>query len=112
MFYHLSIFAMLNQDYEHALAYIDSIQALGFDDPELMLRRGLAYQAMGDPVRAEAAYQEAVAASPNRPEPVQALYKFYLEEVYDTMRAKRVIESWLKRAPSDSVAHRLLRSLS
>ncbi len=112
LFYHLSIFAMLNQDYEHALAYIDSIQALGFDDPELMLRRGLAYQAMGDPVRAEAAYQEAVAASPNRPEPVQALYKFYLEEVFDTVRAKRVIESWLKRAPSDSVAHRLLRSLS
>jgi tetratricopeptide (TPR) repeat protein len=112
LFYHLSIFAMLNQDYENALAYIDSISALGFDDPELMLRRGLAYQAMGRTAEAEAAYLEAVSTSPNRPEPVQALYKFYLEETFDTVKARRVLEQWLKRMPSDSVAGRMLKEIS
>ncbi len=112
LFYHLSVFAMLNHDYDNALVYLDSIQAHGFDDPEITLRRGLAYQAKGQLAKAELAYQKAVAQSPSRPEPVQALYKLYLEEIFDTLKARQVLESWLKRAPSDSVAHKLLKDIS
>lgn len=112
LFYHLSIFAMLNGDYQNALAYIDSIQALGFDDPELTMRRGMALQSMGRAAEAEAAYLDAVNASPNRPEPVQALYQFYLEETFDTVKARQVLEGWLRRMPNDSTAARMLRSIS
>jgi len=112
LFYHLSVFAMLNGDYDNALVYLDSIEARGFTDPELTLRRGLAYQAKGENAKAEQAYQEAVAASPDRPEPVQALYKFYLDILNDTARARQVLDAWLKRMPSDSIARKLLRDIS
>jgi len=112
LFYHLSVFAMLNREYDNALVYLDSIQAYGFSDPEITLRRGLAYQGKGDFTKAAQAYEEAVAKSPARPEPVQALYKLYLEEMHDTVRARRVLENWLRRAPSDSVAHKLLKQIS
>ncbi len=112
VFYHLSIFATLNGDYTNALAYIDSIQAAGFDDPELMLRRGFAYQAMGDLPKAELAYLDAMAASPNQPNPVQALYKLYTEEMHDTAKAKKLIEDWLRRVPDDSVARTWLELIS
>lgn len=111
LFYHLSIFSMLNGDFDNALVYLDSIQAQGFDDPEFMLRRGLAYQGKRDFARAEQYYRQAVEASPERPEPVQALYKLYLEDLRDTAKARAVLESWLKRVPDDSIARNILRGI-
>ena len=112
LFYHLSIFATLNGDYENALSYIDSIQAAGYDDPELAIRKGFAYQAMGDYGRAEEAYLAALAASPNQPNPVQALYKLYVEDMFDTVKARKLIEDWLKRVPGDSIAQTWLKQIS
>ncbi len=111
IFYHLSVFATLNADYDNALMYLDSIKASGFDDPELALRRGFAHQAKGDFVRAEEAYREALAGAPNRPEVVQALHKLYLEEMGDTSKARKVLQDWLKRMPGDSVAVRMLSEI-
>ncbi len=111
LYYHLSIFAMLNGDFDNALVYLDSIQAQGFDDPEFMLRRGLAYQGKGDYARAEQYYRQAAEASPERPEPVQALYKLYLEDMHDTARAWAVLEGWLQRVPNDSVARNILKNI-
>ncbi|HDQ98838.1 MAG TPA: DUF2723 domain-containing protein [candidate division WOR-3 bacterium] len=111
LFYHLSIFAQLNHDYANAVAYIDSIEALGFTDPELTMRRGMALQGKGETSQAEREYVEAVQAAPNRPEPVQALYRFYLEDLNDTVKARQVLLDWLQRMPSDTVAKKMLESI-
>ncbi|UCG44159.1 MAG: DUF2723 domain-containing protein [candidate division WOR-3 bacterium] len=112
IFYHLSIYAMLNGDYDNTLQYLDSIKRLGFDDPELTIRRGFAYQAKGMYAEAEATYKEAVLASPNRPEPVQALHKLYVEDMGDTAKGRKVLEDWLRRVPSDTIAIQMLERIS
>jgi tetratricopeptide (TPR) repeat protein len=112
LFYHASVFAMLNGEYDQALAYLDSIERRGLKDPELSLRRGFAYQGKGDFVKAEAAYLEAIAQDPNRPDPLQALYQLYLEDIRDTSKARALLQLWIKRAPTDSVASRLLKDIS
>ena len=112
IYYHLSIYAMLNGDYDNALVYLDSIKSLGFDDPELTIRRGFAYQAKRMYPEAEAAYREALLTSPNRPEPVQALYKLYVEDMGDTGKARKVIEDWLRKVPNDTIAVEMLERIS
>ena len=112
LFYHLSVFAMSNGDYDNAIAYLDSIQAQGYEDPELMLRRGVAYQGKQDFVNAEKAFRQAREVSPNRPEPVQALYKLYLEDLHDTAKARQAIQDWLRIMPQDSVAQVMLKEIS
>jgi tetratricopeptide (TPR) repeat protein len=112
LLYHASVFAMLCADYDKALAYLDSIKVYGITDPELSLRRGYAYQGRGDYVNAEAEYRAAIAADPNRPEPVLALQRMYLEDAHDTVKARAVLQEWLRRAPQDSTAARMLRQIS
>jgi Tfp pilus assembly protein PilF len=112
LFYHASIFATLNADYDAALAYLDSVQARGFHDPELSIRRGVAYHGKGDLARAEQAYREAAAADPTRSEPIQALYRLYLDDMHDTGRARGVLQDWLRRSPGDSLATRMLKDIS
>jgi tetratricopeptide (TPR) repeat protein len=112
LFYHASVFAMLNGRYDQALSYLDSIETRGFKDPELSLRRAYAYQGKGDFARAEASYREAITDDPSRPEPLQALYRLYLDDMHDTNQARSLIEQWLKRAPSDSIATKMLKEIS
>jgi len=112
LLYHASLFAMLNGKYDRALGYLDSIERRGYIDPELSLRRGYAYQGMGDFVEAEAAYRSALTQDPSRPEPVQALFRLYLDDMHDTAKARMLIQQWLKRAPKDSAASKLLREIS
>jgi tetratricopeptide (TPR) repeat protein len=112
LYYHASVFAMLNGEYDLALSYLDSIEARGFKDPELSLRRGYAYQGKGDYVKAEAMYRQSLADDPGRPDPVQALYRLYLDEIRDTARARSMLDQWLKRAPGDSLARKLLKEIS
>jgi tetratricopeptide (TPR) repeat protein len=112
LFYHASVFAMLNGKYDQALTYLDSIESRGFKDPELSLRRGYAYQGKGDFARAEGAYREAIAEDPNRPDPLQALYRLYLDDIHDTSKARSLLQQWLQRAPQDSVASKMLKEIS
>jgi tetratricopeptide (TPR) repeat protein len=112
LFYHASVFAMLNGQYDKALSYLDSIEGRGFKDPELSLRRGYAYQGKGGFVQAEAAYREAIAEDPSRPDPLQALYRLYLDDLHDTIKARVLLQQWLQRAPSDSLATKMLREIS
>ena len=112
LLYHASVFAMLNGQYDKALGYLDSIESRGLKDPELSLRRGYAYQAKGDFARAELAYREAIAGDPTRPDPLQALYRLYLEDMHDTSQARNLLQQWLKRAPGDSAASRMLKGIS
>jgi tetratricopeptide (TPR) repeat protein len=112
LFYHASMFATLNGQYEKAIGYLDSIQARGYKDPELSLRRGYAYQGKGDFAQAEAAYRTAMTEDPTRPDPIQALYRLYLDDMHDTAKARAVMQQWLQRAPSDSNAVKLLREIS
>ncbi len=112
LFYHASLFAMLNGGYDRALGFLDSIEQRGYSDPELSLRRGYAYQGKGDFVQAEAAYRLAVTQDPTRPDPVQALYRLYLDDLHDTAKARMLMQQWLQRAPNDSVAVELLREIS
>ena len=112
LLYHASVFAMLNGQYDKALGYLDSIENRGFNDPELALRRGYAYEGKGEFDRAETAYLKAIASDPNRPEPLQALYRLYVDDMHDTSHARSLLQQWLKRAPSDSVAMRMLKEIS
>jgi tetratricopeptide (TPR) repeat protein len=112
LLYHASVFAMLNGQYDKALGYLDSIESRGFNDPELSLRRGYAYEAKGEFDKAETAYLKAIAGDPSRPEPLQALYRLYLDDMHDTSNARSLLQQWLKRAPSDSVATRMLKEIS
>ncbi len=112
LFYHASLFAMLNGKYDRALGYLDSIEQRGYSDPELSLRRGYAYQGKGDFVQAEAAYRSALTQDPTRPDPIQALYRLYLDDLHDTAKARMLMQQWLRRTPSDSVASKLLREIS
>ena len=112
LFYHASLFAMLNGGYDRALGFLDSIERRGYSDPELSLRRGYAYQGKGDFVQAEAAYRSAVTQDPSRPDPIQALFRLYLDDLHDTAKARMLMQQWLKRAPSDSVAVKLLKEIS
>jgi tetratricopeptide (TPR) repeat protein len=112
LFYHASMFATLNGQYDKAIAYIDSIEALGFHDPELSLRRGYAYQGKGEFARAETAYRDVIAASPTNSDAVQALYRLYLDDIHDTAKARSLIQMWLQRVPKDTTAAGMLREIS
>jgi tetratricopeptide (TPR) repeat protein len=112
LFFHASMFATLNGQYEKAIGYLDSIQARGYQDPDLALRRGYAYQGKGDFVQAEAAYRAAIAEGPNRPDPIQALYRLYLDDMHDTAKARALMQQWLQRAPNDTTAVNLLKEIS
>jgi hypothetical protein len=110
--YHLSGFELQNGHFDSALAALDTIRALGFNQPEFAIRRGLAYEGKGDLKAAESAYIDAVNADPGRVEFVQALVRFYLDELRDTAKGKALLQLWLRRSPSDSAAARRLRQLS
>jgi len=112
LFYHASVFAMMDAKYEKALTYLDSIEGQGYKDPELSLRRGLAYQGLGDFARAEAAYRAAIAGDPTRPDPLEALYRLYLDDIHDTSKARALLQEWLQRAPRDSIASKMLKDIS
>jgi len=112
LFYHASVFATLAGDYDNAIAYLDSVQARGFNDPELSLRRGIALHGKGNFLKAEEAYQQAVVQDPTRPEPVQALYRLYVEDLRDTNKARALLQDWLKRTPNDSMAANMLKEIS
>ncbi len=110
--YHYSTFALENGDFDSALAALDTIKALGFKQPDFVLRRGVAFEGKGDLKQAESAYLEAVAADPSRGDFVQALVRLYFDKLRDTVKGKALLEQWLRRVPSDSGAARQLRQLS
>jgi tetratricopeptide (TPR) repeat protein len=110
--YHLSNAELEAGHYDRALAVLDTIQALGFSQPEFSLRRALAYEGKGNLKAAESAYIEAANEDPGRGEFVQALVSFYLDRLRDTAKGKALLQIWLRRAPSDSGAARQLRQLS
>jgi hypothetical protein len=110
--YHLSSFALQNGHYDSALAALETVRALGFNQPEFAVRRGVAYEGKGDLNGAESAYIEAVNADPGRGEFVEALVRFYLDRLRDTAKGKALLELWLRRSPADSTAARQLRQLS
>ncbi|MEO0077947.1 MAG: hypothetical protein ABIK86_02995, partial [candidate division WOR-3 bacterium] len=112
LFYHTSIFATLNGDYDVALACLDSVEARGFRDAELSIRRGIAYHGKGELDKAEKAYRDAALQDGSRSEPIQALFRLYLEDLYDTNRARALIQDWLRRNPGDSTAQQMLRDIS
>ena len=110
--YHLSNAALENGHFDRALAALDTIRALGYDQPEFAIRRGAALEGKGDFKQAESAYIEAISGDPNRPEFMQVLVRLYLDELRDTAKAKALLELWLRRAPADSAAAGQLRQLS
>ncbi len=112
LFYHASLFAMLNEQYDKSIAYLDSIESRGYSDPELSLRRGYALEAKGDFAKAESAYRAAMAADPTQPDPLQALCRLYLDDMHDTSKARVLLQQWLQSAPRDTVASRLLKEIS
>jgi tetratricopeptide (TPR) repeat protein len=112
LFYHASMFATLNGQYDKAIAYLDSIEVRGYKDPELSLRRGYAYQGKGDFARAETAYRAALVDDPTRPDPIQALYRLYIDDMHDTGKARILMQQWLQHSPKDSAATNLLKEIS
>ncbi len=111
LYYNLSYFALLAQKPDLAIAYLDSIEKLGVKDFEILLRKGIAMQSLGQIEKAEKSFQEALKLAPNRPEPVQALYTLYLQTLADTPKAKEVLSNWLRRNPYDTVAKNMLKRL-
>ena len=112
LYYNLMMYAAENKDYDRALAAIDSVSKLGVDDPELWLRRGIISESKGDLKAAEQSYVTAAQRDPRRREPVQSLYMLYLSRLYDTAKARAVIQDWLRRNPADSPAAQMLRTIS
>ncbi len=111
IYYNLSVFAMLKQDYDNAIAFLDSVEKQGISDPDLMLRRGWIYQYQGNYPLAEQAFQKARSLAPNQPEPIQSLVGLYTENMHDTAKAIAVLQDWLSRNPKDNVAQQMLQSL-
>jgi tetratricopeptide (TPR) repeat protein len=111
LYYNLSYFALMAQKPNLAIAYLDSIEKLGVKDFEILLRKGIALQSLGEIEKAEKSFQEALQLAPNRPEAVQALYTLYLTALADTPKAKEVLVNWLKRNPHDTVARGMLKRL-
>jgi tetratricopeptide (TPR) repeat protein len=111
IYYNLSVFALLNQDYTLSLSYLDSVQNMGYTDADLSTRRGWIYQSQGNYPAAEQAYLNARAQAPNKPEPVQSLVSLYTEYMKDTTKAKGVLQDWLRRNPNDAMAKQMLQSL-
>ncbi|MEO0114573.1 MAG: DUF2723 domain-containing protein [candidate division WOR-3 bacterium] len=111
LFFHASIYDLMSGNYQEALAYLDSIEKSGVRDVEISLRRGWAYQQLGEYEKAERAFREAQMVAPNRPEPVRSLYSLYLDRMHDTAKAKGVLADWLRRNPGDSMARKMLEDL-
>ncbi|MEO0071710.1 MAG: DUF2723 domain-containing protein [candidate division WOR-3 bacterium] len=115
LFYQLSRFAALDQNYPLALMTIDSAIVYGGEDLrvqlELTLQRGLICQAMGNYPEAERMFKQALALQPDEWQLVHLLYRFYIEDVKDTSRAKTLLAEWLQRHPNDQNALRLLSEL-
>jgi tetratricopeptide (TPR) repeat protein len=111
IYYNLSVYSLLKQDYPMSLAYLDSVEKLGYKDADLMIRRGWVYQSQGNYPAAEQSYQNARMAEPNRPEPIQSLVSLYTEYMKDTAKAKAVLQQWLQRNPNDGSAKQMLQSL-
>ncbi len=112
LFYHLSVFALENGNLDRALAALDTVKLLGLTNPEFDIQRGAIFEAKGDWQKAEQAYLAALAAGSQRPVPVQALTRIYLDKLHDTVRARSLLKQWLERAPQDSTSAQLLRQLS
>jgi len=110
--YHLSTYALQLGNYDRALAALDTMRVLGYNQPELIARRGAALEGKGDVRAAESAYLEASNADPSRGEYVQALVRLYLDKLRDTAKGRALLQLWLRRAPSDSAAARQLQQLS
>ncbi len=115
LFYHLSRFATLSQDYPIALNALDSALFYAGEEPrlrlELFLQRGLVLREMGDYQGAEKMFLQVLSMQPNEWQIVNLLYRFYADELRDYNRARTLLEDWLRRHPADSNAARLLREL-
>lgn len=111
IYYNLSVFALLDQDYPNAIAFLDSVDALGYRDPDLLVRRGWIYQSQGNYELAEKAYLNARTMEPNRPEPIQSLVSLYTENLKDTAKAITLLQDWIRRNPKDNNAQSMLQSL-
>ncbi|MEO0076676.1 MAG: hypothetical protein ABIK19_03290, partial [candidate division WOR-3 bacterium] len=111
IYYNLSVFSVLKQDFNNALAYLDSVEATGYKDVDIIVRRGWIYQTQGNYQAAEQAYQAARIQYPNRPEPIQSLISLYTDYLYDTTKAKNLLNEWLQRNPNDGYARQILNKL-
>ncbi len=115
LFYHISRFAALNNDYPTAINAIDSAFAYSESDPrlrlELLLQRGFIYQAMGNYAEAEKTYQQVLSMAPDEWQIVLLLYHLYTENMRTPERARTLLSDWLRRHPADSNATRLLEQL-
>lgn len=111
VYYNLSMYAMLKQDYVQALSYLDAVEKMGLSDADLLVRRGWVYQSQGNYGEAEKAFQAARVQSPMKPEPVQSLVSLYTEYMRDTSKAKAVLQEWLQRNPNDATAKQMLQSM-
>lgn len=111
IYYNLSMYSLLKQDFTNALIYLDSVEKMGYKDPDLMVRRGWIYQSQGNYSAAEQIYQQARIQAPNRPEPIQSLISLYTEYMHDTIKAKSILHEWLQRNPNDANAKQMLQNL-
>ncbi len=111
IYYNLSMFSLMKQDFAGSIAYLDSVDKLGYKDPELTLRRGWIYQQQGNYQAAEQVYQQAQIQNPNKPEPVQSLVSLYTDYMFDTAKAKTVLQDWLRKNPNDATAKSMLQGL-
>jgi len=111
IYYNLSMYSLLKQDFTNALVYLDSVEKMGYKDPDLMVRRGWIYQSQGNYSAAEQIYQQARIQAPTRPEPIQSLISLYTEYMHDTIKAKSILNEWLQRNPNDANAKQMLQSL-
>jgi tetratricopeptide (TPR) repeat protein len=111
LYSNLSIAALQEGDPAQALAYLDSITALGIRDPGILTRRGLIYQLLDSYPQAEREYQAARQLAPQSGEPVARLIDLYLK-AGDTAKAIPLLEEWLRHHPTDTTARSLLHRLS
>ncbi len=110
--FNLSAFALqLHGDPLRALAYLDTVEQIGFRTPEIKLRKGLIYQLTSQFANAEEAYKEALALDPRNPRPVERLINLYLNSMNDSARAAVLLRDWIKRNPKDTSATSMLDSL-
>jgi tetratricopeptide (TPR) repeat protein len=111
IYYNLSMFSLMKQDFNNALVYLDSVEKMGYKDPDLIIRRGWIYQQQGNYQAAEQVFEQARIQNPNKPEPIQSLVNLYTDYMHDTTKAKTVLQDWLRRNPNDATAKQMLQGL-
>ncbi len=109
--YNLSVLYFFTGNYDSALLYLTQIEDLGMKDAGVYFRMAACYQAMGNNIKAEEYLRKTIQVQPRFREAYELLVGLYVT-TGQIEKAAGVLRDWLKMAPADTSARRMLDDLS